>query len=118
MGSQASGKIKPYSDTDIAVLFDPKLSQAERFNLKIEMLSDLTKISGTDSIDLVDLNSAPPFFAYEAIKQRSELFVSDETTRIDFEVGVLSRYFDAQYFLKRHSFLGIKALKKEYGIGT
>lgn len=118
MGSRASGKVKPYSDTDIAVLFDPKLSSARRFNVKLEMIADLTKLLGTEDIDLIDLNSAPPFFAYEAIKQRSELFVSNEAIRIDFEAGVLARYFDAEYFLKRHSVLGLKALKEEYGISS
>lgn len=116
MGSQAEGRAKPYSDIDIAVLFDPELSKSERFNLKVEIISKLTKILGTENIDLIDLNSAPPLFAYEAIKQRSELFISDEKVRIEFETGVLERYFDAEYFLKRHAQLGLKTLKEEYGI--
>jgi hypothetical protein len=82
------------------------------------MIADLTKLLGTECIDLIDLNSAPPLFAYEAIKQRSELFISDERTRVEFETGALSRYFDTAYFLKRHSQLGLKALKEEYGISS
>lgn len=118
MGSQASGKTKPYSDTDIAVLFDDKLTSSERFNHKVGMLSELSKILGTDNIDLVDLNSATPHLSYEAIKQRQEIYFKDERTRVDFETKVLSEYFDQQFYLSRHTLLGLENLKEEYGIRT
>lgn len=116
MGSQASGQTKPYSDIDMAVLFDQNLSVKQRFDARIELLSYLTKFLGTNNIDLIDLQSAPPLFAYEAIKHRKELYVEDEDTRVSFETRALASYFDQKYYLSRHTILGMEKLKEEYGI--
>lgn len=118
LGSQATGQTKPYSDTDIAVLFDPKFTPAQRRDKKIEMITDLTKLLNSDSLDLIDLKEASPFFCYEAINKRKEIFVKDEKTRVEFETKTLSRYFDRQYYLKRHRVSGIQNLKEEYGISA
>lgn len=116
MGSQASGQTKPYSDVDMAVLFDQNLSTKQRFDVRIELLSDLTKFLGTDNVDLIDLQNASPVFAYEAIKHRKELYVQNEDTRVDFETKALANYFDQKYYLSRHAILGMGKLKEEYGI--
>lgn len=116
MGSYASGQTKPYSDIDMAVLFDQNLSTKQRFNTKIELISELAKFLGTDNIDLIDLQNASPFFAYEAIKHRKELYVEDEDTRVNFETKALASYFDQKYYLSRHAVLGLGKLKEEYGI--
>ncbi len=118
MGSYVSGKQKAYSDIDLAVYFSPKLSKEQKFALKIEMISDLSKMLKTDNIDFVDLSSAPPALKFEAIKQRYEIYVKDEATRVAFETDTLSSLFDRQYYLRRSSLLGIRQLKEEYGIGA
>lgn len=116
MGSQATGQTKPYSDIDMAVLFDQNLSAKQRFNARIELLAGLTKFLGTDNIDLIDLQNSSPIFAYEAIRHRKELYIKDEYIRVDFETKTLANYFDQKYYLSRHSFLGMEKLKEEYGI--
>lgn len=116
MGSQASGQTKPYSDIDMAVLFDQNLSAKQRFNARIELISDLAKFLGTDNIDLIDLQGSSPIFAYEAIRHRKELYVKDEDSRVIFETKALSSYFDQKYYLGRHTLLGLGKLKEEYGI--
>lgn len=116
MGSQASGRTKPYSDVDLAVLFDQNLSSKQRFDVRIQLLSELSKFLGTDQIDLIDLQNTSPVFAYEAIKSRKELYVEDEDTRISFETKALANYFDQKYYLSRHTLLGINQLEKDYGI--
>lgn len=115
-GSQASGKVKPLSDIDFAVLFKKSLTDQERFSHKIKMLGDLSEILKMDKIDLVDLKTAPPFLQFEVMKRRNEIFVRNETTRIDFETKVLFNFFDRQYFVNRHIRMGINDLKKEYAI--
>lgn len=115
-GSQASGKVKPLSDIDFAVLFAKNLTDQERFALKIKILGDLSKILKTDKIDLVDLKTAPPFLQFEVIKKRNEIFIRNENARIDFETKVLFNFFDRQYFVNRHIEMGINDLQKEYAI--
>lgn len=117
-GSKATGRGKPYSDIDIAVLFSEKLSGQERFDLKLKILSDISLILKTDAIDIVDLSTASSFLKYEAIKNRQEIFVKSESKRVDFETQVLSEYFDMQYYLKRHIEKGFMDLKKDYGVKT
>lgn len=116
LGSQAAGTAKPYSDTDIAVLFDHKLSPDERMAARIELVADLTKLLKTDALDLIDLDKASPFLCYEAIKKRKEIFIRDEKARISFETKTLCEYFDRQFYLKRHRLTGMQNLKEEYGI--
>lgn len=118
LGSQTSEKTKPYSDIDIAILFDKALSDKERFEKRIEMISELCVILETDALDLIDLASASPVLQFEAVKARNELFVCNEKTRVAFETAVLSDYFDRQYYLKRHTMLGMENLRREYGIKT
>lgn len=78
----------------------------------------IKQILKTDNLELIDLEDASPHFRYEAIKHRKEVFVKDEKVRIDCETKVLSEYFDRQYYLKRHSMLGLEKLKEEYGISA
>lgn len=117
-GSQASGKMKPLSDIDFAVLFAKNLTDQEKFALKLKILGDLSEMLQTDKIDLVDLKKAPPFLQFEAIRKRNEIFVRRENTRIDFETKVLFNFFDRQYFVNRHIEMGINNLKKEYAIAA
>ncbi|MBI2033463.1 MAG: nucleotidyltransferase domain-containing protein, partial [Candidatus Levybacteria bacterium] len=113
-GSQASKKVKPLSDIDFAIFFAENLTDQERFELKIKILGDLSEILKTDKIDLVDLKTAPPFLQFEAIRRRNEIFVRQESVRVDFETKVLFNFFDRQYFVNRHIRMGINNLKKEY----
>lgn len=117
-GSQTSGKVKPLSDIDFAVLFTKNLTDQERFNHKLKILGGLSEILKTDKIDLVDLKTAPPFLQFEVIRKRNEIFVRQENTRIDFETKVLFNFFDRQYFVNRHIRMGITDLKKEYAIAN
>jgi len=75
-GSQAKGKghMHAHSDWDIAVYFKPRTDELEFENTDLEypeedrIWVDLTKILGTDDIDLVVLNRAPASIADEAIR--------------------------------------------------
>lgn len=64
-GSVADEKEGPLSDIDIEVLLDDKLDRTARARLKLRMISELTSILGSDRIDLVIMNDAPPHLNYE-----------------------------------------------------
>lgn len=100
-GSVAEGKEGRLSDIDIAVYLDDSLSKRDRFNLQLNLISQLIGILKTDRVDLVVMNDAPLSLNYEIIKTNHPLFVRDEGKKIDFEHGILSRYLDRRYYEKR-----------------
>lgn len=102
-GSVAKGKAGKLSDIDIAVLLDESLSKKQRFDLQLELISDISEILKTDKIDLVDINEAPLSLKFEIIKANYPLFVRDRMEKIDFEQMVMSRYLDRRYYEKRAS---------------
>ena len=96
-GSQATGKTGPQSDIDLAVLFDRAIPKARWGKLKIHLLTELVGMFGSNRVDLVALNEAPPFLAYEEIIRSSELiFSKDEDQRLLFEVEAFHRYVDTE----------------------
>jgi len=62
-GSQATRRTHPNSDVDIAVLLDESLTSDELFAERLRLLGDLSHIFGTDNVDFVILNEAPPLLA-------------------------------------------------------
>jgi hypothetical protein len=93
-GSQATRRTHPSSDIDVAVLLDEALTPDERFAERIRLLGDLSRIFGTDHVDLVLLNEAPPLLAYEVLRHGVLLYCADAQTRIEFQVRTLRAYED------------------------
>ncbi len=102
-GSVAKGKAGKLSDVDIAVLLDESLNKKQRFDLQLELISDISEILKTDKIDLVVINEAPLSLKFEIIKANYPLFIRDRMEKIDFEQMVMSRYLDRRYYEKRAS---------------
>lgn len=102
-GSQARGEGKTLSDYDFAILFSNSLDSTKRFELKLEAMTFLAGLLNTDSVDVVDLNSAPPAFRYEAMAPRKVVYAKSEDTRVDFERQAMAEYFDRLYYIKRHT---------------
>ena len=101
-GSQADGTARPDSDYDFGVLFDDKLSSGERFDLKLDLMDFFGGVTHAgNKVDVVDLNSAPIRFQYEAIKCRRDIFVRSRRVRDNFEYGTLVRYGDEMFFMKQ-----------------
>lgn len=101
-GSTVRGDTNELSDVDIAVMLDESLSKKDMFNEELDLISELTCVLKSDNIDLVVLNDAPLLLKYNIIKN-GHVLKSDETKRIAFETGIMSRYLDEQYYIKRHT---------------
>ncbi len=95
-GSRASGRTAPESDYDIAVLAQPPMSYARRF----EMASEVCRLLDGVSVDLVPLNTAPVEIAYAVVASGRRLYERDVAIRVEFEADTLSRYGDAVYMLR------------------
>ena len=93
-GSQVTRRTHPSSDVDVAVLLDESLTSDERFAERLRLLGDLSCIFGTDNVDLVILNAAPPLLAYETLRHGVLLYCTDAQARIAFQVHTLRAYED------------------------
>jgi len=88
-GSQADGTVGPLSDYDLGVLVEQPSA-----DVRYRLSHALSRVLGTDRIDLVLLNDAPIELAYGIIAQGRLLYERSLATRVEFEAGVLSRYGD------------------------
>lgn len=99
-GSHARGEASAESDLDIAVSFDPSVPGKERADRLLRLGVDLEAATGT-SVDLVDLDDAPPRLAGRIATERVILTGLDEPARVTFETATIPRYFDIRYHADR-----------------
>ena len=102
-GSQVKGKAGPLSDIDIAVYFDEKVSSDKRFDLRLQVLGELTELYKTDEVDLIMLNDAPPLLAHRILKEGVLVFSDDEKSRIEYEVKAVLKYLDWKPYLDKYT---------------
>jgi len=93
-GSAAAGTQTPLSDIDIAVLLPENIPAHQHFDRRLQMTLDLMKLLGTDKIDLVILNQAPPLLKYQVINRGKVIYCRDERQRSHFEARVILEYLD------------------------
>jgi predicted nucleotidyltransferase len=91
-GSQATGRITPLSDVDIAVLLEDGLSSPGA--VQAALISDLMLVFRRSDVDVVVLNGAPPLLKQRATARGRLLFCRDPAARVRFEVSALREYLD------------------------
>lgn len=84
-GSQAAGRTGPLSDVDLAVWLDPALSGEARSALRRELLAAAIHVLGTDEVDLVVLNDAPPLLQHRVLRDGVRLVERDARARVRLE---------------------------------
>ncbi len=94
IGSQARGNPGPLSDVDIAVWHDPDLDSRGRFDLQLSLAGDAGRALGTDEIDIVMLNHAPPLMRHRAIRDGKRLIERDHDERVRLETRAILDYLD------------------------
>lgn len=110
-GSQAAGTETAASDVDIAVFFaTPELAGNGDFFL--QMLADLSELLRRD-VDLVVLNTAPPFFKSRIINCRQTILCRDAYREGEFITSSLWEYFDVQPYQELGHRRIIEKLKEE-----
>jgi uncharacterized protein len=93
-GSQAAGRTGPLSDVDVAVWLDPALPRQHRAALRGELSRAAVEALGTDEVDVVVLNDAPPLLRHRVLKGKAPLFERDSVQRVRLETAALLDYFD------------------------
>lgn len=89
-GSRVSGRERPLSDYDIAVLF-VEMPGRDRI---CELSHKMSALLMTDRIDLVVLNQAPIELRYAVVAGGKCIYETDLSLRVEFEAQTLSLYGD------------------------
>ncbi|CAN5240610.1 hypothetical protein BH23ACT9_BH23ACT9_12280 [soil metagenome] len=79
-GSHASGRPHRDSDVDVGVVTDRRLlpDRSSRFDLRVQLSSDLAAALHHNQIDVVILDDAPALFARQVLRTGRLLWSSDE----------------------------------------
>lgn len=94
IGSQARGTVGPLSDVDIAVWHEPDLDPSQRLALQLDLASAAAGALGTDEVDIVMLNRAPPLLRQRAIRDAVRLVERDHDERVRLETRAILDYLD------------------------
>jgi uncharacterized protein YutE (UPF0331/DUF86 family) len=80
------------------LLLDPNQSRNERFELRLDLISQILQIIHGDEVDLVVLNEASPLLAYEVIRGGKVLFCRNDMAKTQYEATTINRYLDWRPF--------------------
>lgn len=93
-GSQARGDPGPLSDVDLAVWLDDNPEPGRRLRRQLALSAQAASLLGTDEVELVVLNGAPPLLAQRVIRDGELLAERSTMTRVRLETEAIIRYLD------------------------
>lgn len=92
-GSHALGRAEPHSDIDVAVYIDAG-APASPYGYAADLTAHLIQALGTNAIDLVVLNQAPPLLYHRVLRDGRRILSRDLRATTTREGYALSRYWD------------------------
>jgi predicted nucleotidyltransferase len=101
-GSQARQEASLLSDVDIAVLVDNSLTSAQRFDLRLRMIGELTDLLRSNDVDMTILNDASLPLQYRVLRDGVLLYCRNEDIRVQFTAKTVVTYLDFEPLLRRH----------------
>lgn len=93
-GSKVSGRAQPHSDTDIAVYVDERSLGREDYGYAAQLTAHLMAALGSNEIDVVVLNRAPPLLYHRVLRDGRRVLARDLRATTTREGYALSRYCD------------------------
>lgn len=93
-GSVARGENQPHSDLDVAVYLDLDRIPEAGFGYAAELNELLAVELGSDKVDVVVLNQAPPLLYHRVLRDGIRCFSRDLRATTTREGAALSRYCD------------------------
>jgi len=115
-GSQARGQAQAHSDVDVAVFVDEEKAPGSGWGLDAELTTELMACLGTNRVDVVVLNRAPPLLYHRVLRDGIRLFSRDLPATTAREGRALSRYCDYLPQLKKMgTALEQRILRGEFG---
>jgi predicted nucleotidyltransferase len=93
-GSQARGNAGPLSDVDLAVWLDGHPEPGRRLSRQLALSAEAASLLGTEEVELVVLNGAPPLLAQRVIRDALLLTERTPLARVRLETEAIIRYLD------------------------
>lgn len=93
-GSAGKGKTTGESDIDIAVLIDESKLQRKNFELLKRKYYAASPTFSMRPVDIVILNTAPPFLKHQILKTGRILFDKNRRLRVRFTERAITEYLD------------------------
>jgi predicted nucleotidyltransferase len=102
-GSHVAGRAHRESDVDLGVLlrWDRHAERRGRFEVRVALGSSLASVPGTDEVDVVILNDAPPLLGRRIVWEGRRLFVADPEADRAFVRDIQLQAADLEPFLRR-----------------
>ena len=101
-GSLATGRVRPGSDVDVAVLLDRRVRPSQMFNYRLKLMAELGSALHRPDVDAVILNQATPLLAHRVLSQGKLVFERSASARVRFQVQTANRYFDLIPMFETH----------------
>ena len=93
-GSLARGPVQPHSDVDVAVYIDRDRVADTPFGYSAELGTILSTAVGSNAVDVIVLNDAPPLLYHRVLRDGVRLVARDLAATTTREGRALSRYCD------------------------
>lgn len=93
-GSVAKGAQRSDSDLDIGLVYDTSSEAGTHDAIASALAPELSKLTGIDAVDVVDLQAQGPLFAHAVLCEGQLLYEADRERRVDFESDTMVRAFD------------------------
>jgi uncharacterized protein len=94
IGSHARGTAGPLSDIDVAFWHEPALDASALLELRLQLARESARALGTDEVDVVPLNGAPPLVRQRAIRDGRLIVQRDAGTRVRLQARAIVEYLD------------------------
>lgn len=103
-GSQANGTAIESSDVDIAVMFDDRIDEDERFENRLKLMTELSSIFKGKEVEVVSLNDVRDIlFKFSIVQPGKIIFKKDYDALLDFDLKTTNEYYDFKPFLKMYN---------------
>jgi uncharacterized protein len=95
-GSVASGRTRPGSDVDIAVLLNPQSSRLGSLDYRLKLAAEMSSAIRRSDVDLIVLNDAPPVLAHQVLSKGRLVFQRSPSVRVRFQIHTVNLYLDTE----------------------
>lgn len=93
-GSQATGRARPDSDIDVAVLLEENADPESFLDLRLRLASAFERTADVGPVEVVILNEAPLRLQGRVLSEGVLLYSLDEPLRVRYESLTRRQYFD------------------------